>query len=189
MPKSQPKIYQLKITLCDSKPPIWRRVLITSDRVFADLHVVIQLAMGWENSHLHDFSIGHGSRIGDVEFDDGFGDEMLDETETRLDRIFTREKQKVTYTYDFGDSWEHIILLEKILPFDAKTPIPQCVKGKRACPPEDCGGIWGYEEFLAAISDPSHPDHEGMRDWIGDEFDPEAFDLDETNRLLRQYCR
>jgi hypothetical protein len=93
------------------------------------------------------------------------------------------------YEYDFGDSWEHKILLEKILPFDTKTALPVCIKGKRACPPEDCGGIWGYEELLEAISNPKHPDHENMLEWLGGEFDPEEFDLEEINGNLAEYCR
>ena len=189
MPKAKASIYQLKITLRDSKPPIWRRVLVASDMTFAELHNVIQLAMGWEHSHLHDFRAGRDILIGDVSMDEGFGPEILDETSVRLGSMLKKEKQRMTYTYDFGDNWEHEILLEKILPYSEKTSLPQCVKGKRACPPEDCGGVWGYEEFLEAISDRSHPDHEDMLEWIGGEFDPEAFDLDETNQLLREYCR
>ena len=93
------------------------------------------------------------------------------------------------YEYDFGDSWEHKILLEKIFPFDNKMALPVCIKGKRACPPEDCGGIWGYEEFLKTISDPKHPEYEDMLEWLGGEFDPEEFDLEGINGDLAEYCR
>ena len=189
MPKATPLIYQLKFTLRDSKPPIWRRVVACSDFTFADLHDLIQLAMGWMNSHLHEFRKGQNIVIGDPDLDEGFGQEILDESKIRLDSILKQEKQKILYMYDFGDGWEHDILLEKILPYNAQTPLPHCVKGKRACPPEDVGGVWGYEDFLEAIGDSWHPDHADMLDWIEGHFDPDAFDLDETNRLLRKHWR
>ena len=101
----------------------------------------------------------------------------------------TKEKEFLVYEYDFGDSWEHKILLEKILPYDSKIVLPVCLKGKRACPPEDCGGIWGYEELLVTISDSKHPDHEDMLEWLGGNFDPEEFDLEEINEDLAEYWK
>ena len=103
--------------------------------------------------------------------------------------MLKKEKDTLIYEYDFGDSWEHKILLEKILTDDGKTVLPVCIKGKRASPPEDCGGIWGYEELLETISNPKHPDHEEMLEWLGGEFDPEAFDLEQINKDLARYCR
>ena len=189
MPKSNVSIYQLKITLLESKPPIWRRVLVSSDVTFEELHVVIQIAMGWMGGHLHEFRMGRDISIGDPALDEGYGPQILDDRTTLLHNMLKREKQKLNYLYDFGDGWEHQVLLERILPYNDKTILPHCVKGKRACPPEDVGGVWGYEEFLDAINDSSHPDHEDMLDWIEGSFDPETFDLDETNRRLHRHWR
>jgi len=103
--------------------------------------------------------------------------------------LLKKEKDSLIYEYDFGDSWEHKIILEKILPYDASLKVPSCIKGKRACPPEDCGGIWGYQNLVEIIKDPSHPEHEEMLEWLGGEFDPEYFDMNETNRMLGKYYR
>jgi hypothetical protein len=110
---------------------------------------------------------------------------MQDERKFKLNQIAPREKHKFIYEYDFGDSWEHVILVEKILSPEPGATYPECVKGRRARPPEDVGGIWGYADFLEAIRDPTHPEHESYVEWIGGEFDPEAFDLDEVNAALR----
>ena len=179
-------IYQVKITLIGSKPPIWRTVLVPSDLRLGAFHDVIQVAMGWTESHLHQFI---ANKVFYGVPDDDFGMEIEDETKYKLSQLLKKEKDTLIYEYDFGDSWEHKILLEKILPFDTKTALPVCIKGKRACPPEDCGGIWGYEELLEAISNPKHPDHENMLEWLGGEFDPEEFDLEEINGNLAEYCR
>lgn len=176
-------IYQLKITLKDVRPPIWRRVQITSERTLGKLHQVIQEAMGWTNSHLHTFSIA-GVEYGQPMPEDDF--DVKNEQKVKLSQVITGEKFKFLYTYDMGDSWEHEILVEKVLPADAQVRYPVCLTGKRACPPEDCGGTWGYAEFLEAIRSPDHPDHEAMMEWIEGEFDSELFDLDAVNRLLRQ---
>jgi hypothetical protein len=103
----------------------------------------------------------------------------------RLQQVVSRVKDKLIYEYDFGDSWEHELLIEKILPPEAGKRYPVCLTGKRACPPEDCGGIWGYASFLEAIQDPQHPEHEEMVEWVGGKFNPEAFDLDEVNREIQ----
>jgi len=179
-------IYQVKITLIGSKPPIWRTVLVPSDLRLGAFHDVIQAVMGWTESHLHQFI---ANKIFYGVPDDDFGMEIEDESKYKLSQLLKMEKDSLIYEYDFGDSWEHKILLEKILPFDTKTALPVCIKGKRACPPEDCGGIWGYEELLEAISNPKHPDHENMLEWLGGEFDPEEFDLEEINGNLAEYCR
>ena len=187
MTTKQPRsIYQIKISLIGVKPPIWRTVLVSSDIGLGAFHDVIQVAMGWTNSHLHQFIANQGF-YGIP--DDDFELEMEDETKYKLSQLLKKEKDTITYEYDFGDSWEHKILLEKILPDDGKSVLPVCIKGKRACPPEDCGGIWGYEELLETISNPKHPDHEDMLEWLGGEFDPEEFDLEEVNGDLAKYCR
>jgi hypothetical protein len=179
-------IYQIKISLIGVKPPIWRTVLVPSNLGLAAFHEVIQHTMGWENYHLHQFvvnNIFYGIP------DDDFGMEIEDETKYKISHLLKKEKDTITYEYDFGDSWEHKILLEKILPYDSKTALPVCIKGKRACPPEDCGGIWGYEELLETISDAKHPEHESMLEWLGGEFDPEEFDLEQINKDLAEYYR
>jgi DNA invertase Pin-like site-specific DNA recombinase len=176
-------VYQLKITLKDFRPPIWRRVQVNSDITLGKLHQIIQASMGWTNSHLHGFSI-EGVEYGQPvpEFDL----EIKNEQRVKLSKVVTGEKKKFLYTYDMGDSWEHEILVEKVLPHDLLVRYPVCLTGKRACPPEDCGGVWGYAEFLEAIQQPDHPEHESMLEWVGSAFDPDAFILSEVNQLLRQ---
>ena len=181
--KQPPKeIYQIKVTLNGSKPPIWRRILVRSDVTLEHLHYILQAVMGWTNSHLHQFIVG-GIYFGEPHPD--YGDEMQDERRVRLNQITSREGFKFRYEYDFGDSWLHNLLVEKVLPPEPGQQVPVCIKGKRACPPEDVGGVWGYAEFLEAMRDPEHEDHEMYLEWIGGEFDPEEFDLEETNEILR----
>lgn len=175
-------IYQLKVTLRGSKPPIWRRIQVPADINLGKLHRILQVVMGWTDSHLHQFIVGH-SYYGEP--DPEMGPEIRDEKRIKLSQIVTGEKFKFTYEYDFGDSWEHEVLVEKILPPEPGGRYPICLKGARACPPEDVGGVWGYDSFLEAIGNPNHPEHEDMLEWVGDEFDPEAFDLDEVNETLR----
>ena len=176
-------IYQLKITLKDFRPPIWRRVQVKSNITLGKLHQIIQASMGWTNSHLHGFSIGgveYGEPLPELEL------EIKNEQKVKLSKVVTGEKQKFFYTYDMGDSWEHEILVEKVLPHDPLVCYPVCITGKRACPPEDCGGVWGYADFLEAITQPDHPEHESMLEWVGGAFDPDAFILSEVNQLLQQ---
>ncbi len=174
-------VYQLKITLDGIKPPIWRQILISSHIDLEQLHDVIQEAMGWDDDHLHQFVSG---RTGYGLPDDDFGIETEDEKKYKVSQILKKEKDKLMYEYDFGDSWEHSVVLEKILSADAEYKLPRCIKGKRACPPEDCGGIWGYKELLDIIQDPSHSEYQETIAWLGEEFDPERFDIDEVNREL-----
>jgi hypothetical protein len=174
-------LYQLKITLRGSKPPIWRRVQVPGKFTLAQLHEVIQAAMGWYNAHLYQFEIGSEFYSNPAfQLEDSRSDRTL-----ALTRLIPGEKFKFHYAYDMGDYWEHAILVEKVLSADPKTQYPLCLKGKRACPPEDCGGIWGYGSFLETITDPNHPDHEDMLEWVGGSFDPEAFDLAAVNDRLQ----
>jgi len=176
-------VYQLKITLKDFRPPIWRRVQVKSDITLGKLHKIIQASMGWTNSHLHGFSIGgveYGQPVPELNL------EIKNEQRVKLSKFVTEEKRKFFYTYDMGDSWEHEILVEKVLPHDPLVRYPVCITGKRACPPEDCGGVWGYADFLEAIQQPDHPEHESMLEWVGGAFDPDAFILSEVNQLLQQ---
>ena len=184
--KSLRSIYQLKITLKGFRPPIWRRFLVASKVSLEDVHDILQIVMGWTDSHMHEFSMG-SDRYGVPDVD--FPSDIQDEAKYRLDQVLKKEKDKLNYTYDFGDGWEHEVVLEKILPFETGIALPVCLEGSRACPPEDIGGIGGYAMFLDAISDPEHPEHESMLEWIAEDidgdFDPEYFDLAEVNNLLQ----
>jgi Plasmid pRiA4b ORF-3-like protein len=173
-------IYQLKVTLEDSKPPIWRRLLVPASLNLGDLHQILQVAMGWTDSHLHQFIVGEKT----YGMPDPDTDWTLDEDRVKLAQIVSGEKFRFRYEYDFGDSWLHLILVEKILPAEPGKPYPICVKGKGNCPPEDCGGIWGFYDFVEAMANPKHPEHENLKEWYGDDFDPEAFDIDDVNRIL-----
>jgi hypothetical protein len=178
-------IYQMKVTLKHSKPPIWRRIQVPGGINLAKLHHILQIVMGWEDYHLHQFIVD-GEYYGEPHPDyDMWGPEMRDERRVKLYQIGPEAGLKFVYEYDFGDSWEHELLVEKILPPEPGGHYPRCLKGKRACPPEDVGGVWGYDSFLEAIRDPDHPDHEDMLEWVGGEFDPEFFDLDEINDELK----
>ena len=177
------KIYQFKITLKGIRPPIWRRFQVKSHIRFLDLHRIIQKVMGWENAHLHQFSVdGYHLTDGITLKESGYGEG--DVAKTWLDSLVEEEGQKFVYTYDFGDSWEHQLVLEKVLEPEAGATYPRCLKGKGACPPEDCGGVWGYQELLEVLQDPENPEHEEMLDWLGGEFDPEEFDLEGVNQML-----
>ncbi len=188
MPAAAPElapIYQLKITLRYIRPPIWRRVQVPSDITLAKLHRLIQVVMGWTDSHLHYFEAGgvtYGLPDPDVDYDL----DVKDSRRVRLAKVAPEEKAKMVYEYDFGDSWMHDILVEKILPPDPDVRLPICLKGRRACPPEDCGGPWGYVRFLEIIHDPEDPEYEEMREWYGGDFDAEAFDAAEINRELQE---
>jgi len=181
-PKSNNQIYQLKITLLNSDPPIWRRVLVPDSITLNKLHQIIQLAMGWMNSHLHQFII-EGDYYGIPGPDDW--EPVIDERRSHLSQIAPVENYKFFYEYDFGDSWEHEIIVEKIQPPEAGVNYPACIKGERACPPEDVGGVWGYEEFLKAINDPNHDEHDDYLEWCDGEFDPEEFNLEKVNHMLQ----
>ena len=182
MKKKYDQVYQFKITLKGTKPPIWRRILVPETYTFWDLHVAIQDAMGWDDYHLHEFTLlspktGRKVKIGIPSDEDvDYGWEVLAEWNQKIAHYFSSENSKADYVYDFGDGWEHSIKLEKILPRETGVAYPRCIGGKRACPPEDCGGIGGYAEFLEAIGDPANELHEDMLDWVGGCFDPDDFD-------------
>ena len=179
------EIYQLKVTLLGTNPPIWRRLLVHADLTLAQLHDVLQSAMGWEDGHMHEFRIG-GRHFGRPDPEDRLmGMPSVENERTALlSSVLGRLGAKAIYTYDMGDSWEHGIVLEKRLPSDPNTTYPVCTDGQLACPPEDCGGIPGFYDLVEAISDPHHERHEEMLDWIGDDFDPQTFSVDKVNRLL-----
>jgi hypothetical protein len=174
-------IYQLKVTLEQIKPAIWRRLHVPSDITLSKLHSVLQDALGWTNSHLHQFVVGE-RRIGMKGIDD-FSEDVEDEKRVKLDQI-AGAKSRFVYEYDFGDGWEHQILVEKALPAVDGVRYPTCIDGKRACPPEDCGGVGGYARLLEIIADPKHEEHAEMLEWLGRPFDPESFDIMEANDLI-----
>lgn len=168
-------VYQLKISLLDTDPPVWRRVLVKSNTSLEKLHDIIQDSMGWEDCHLHAFDINRVS----------YGPEEENDESIVLSDLIEKEKQKFQYTYDFGDSWEHKIVVEKILPIEKGKKYPICIDGENACPPEDCGGLPGYYSLLEAIEDPKNPEHEEMLEWIGTDFNPSSFNLKEINKRLK----
>jgi hypothetical protein len=183
-------LYQLKLTLRRSKPPIWRRVVVRADMTLDRLHNVIQIAMGWTDSHLHQFVAGSGfarTTYGrpDPEFAD-MGSETLNEKRFTVADLAPAARRKFSYEYDFGDSWEHEVVVEKVLPPDPALKHPACLAGANACPPEDCGGLWGYYNLLEILADPKHPEHEEMKEWIGGGCDPPEFDLDVVNAALKR---
>ena len=178
-------IYQFKVTLKASHPPIWRRIQVP-DCTLGELHQVLQVVMGWNDSHLHQFII-RGEYYGPLDPEDmEWGMEKRDEEEISISQVAkTGQKVRFTYEYDFGDGWQHEIVLEKTLEPEPKVKYPRCIEGKRACPPEDCGGPWGYSDYLAAIADPMHEQHEEMLEWRGP-FDPEAFDAKKATKEMRR---
>ncbi|GFO96830.1 plasmid priA4b ORF-3 family protein [groundwater metagenome] len=184
MKKKFDQAYQFKITLKGIKPPVWRRIQVPETYTFWDLHVAIQDVMGWLDYHLHEFEImdpSTGSKVNIGLPDDEFGRKVLVGWNQKIADYFSMENPRADYVYDFGDNWEHKIKLEKILPREKNVDYPVCIKGKRACPPEDVGGIWGYEDFLEIIKNPDHEEYEEMLEWAGGEFDPEHFDCGEVS--------
>lgn len=173
-------IYQLKVMLRHSQPLIWRRIQVEGDTTLGELHDVLQIVMGWENDHLHAFRVGRTSYgIPDPEFSTDVQDEdmvFLDEVAAKGDTFI--------YEYDFGDGWEHEIKVEKILSAEPEVNYPVCLSGERACPPEDCGGVYGYQRLLEILGNPEHEEYADMAEWIGDEFDPETLDIDAINAEL-----
>jgi hypothetical protein len=171
-------IYRLKVTLRGIRPAIWRRIETSADTSLFDLHRTLQAAMGWTDSHLHQVS-HRGTYYGppDREFDMP----MVSERRTRLADLLERPKDRLGYEYDFGDGWEHDVVLEAVDEAQPALRYPRVIAGKRACPPEDVGGSGGYAEFVKAITDASHEEHASMLAWIGGRFDPEHFDLIAAN--------
>jgi hypothetical protein len=185
------EVFTLKVTLKGVQPPVWRRLLVPATCTLAKLHKAIQSSFGWEDCHLHLFLI-RGEEFGspDAEENDGASSERA-----TLKKLDLRAKEKFRYEYDFGDCWEHDVTVEDrhvaVLP--PKEPI--CIDGKGACPPEDCGGAWGYQDMLATLRDPSDPRYKEIKEWLDtDHWDAAAFDLDEVNdrmnkALARQWPR
>jgi len=187
--KRNVSIYELKVVLLGAKPLIWRRLRVPGAANLGWLHAVIQVAMGWTNSHLHQFLTSDARYVDPRQNEDMLlGDEPdRDEAKAKLMEIAPHEGDQFGYEYDFGDSWEHEITVEKILPNEADAATTAlCIDGDRACPPENCGGIEGYAELLKTLKNPKHPEHNTMKEWLGRPFDAEAFDVAKTNLWLRK---
>ena len=186
--------HQLKVTLKTVRPPVWRSIAVRSDTALSDLADVLEAAMGWLGGHLHSFDAG-GTTYQRLDLLDhgGFGPPVVDERNVTLVDILAEPKAKLRWDYDFGDGWEHDVLVESIDPVQPGVDYPICITGRRACPPDDCGGPWGYQDLLAALADPDHEDHEELSEWAPPGFDPGAFDAAEAtadmhvSRLLEDW--
>ena len=180
-------VYQLKISLDRTKPSIWRRFFVEEGMSFHKLHLIIQEVMGWENYHLYDFNINQ-SRITlpDSDWDDP--EKIMDSKKTKVKDLVL--KQKFFYTYDFGDCWEHTILVEKILPKEQDKMYPHCVGGELSCPPEDCGSTFGYYRLLEIRADKKHPEYKHLiKEWLGEDYDPNKLDIEDINNRLLKYMK
>ncbi|HII14987.1 MAG TPA: plasmid pRiA4b ORF-3 family protein [Nanoarchaeota archaeon] len=176
-------ILQLKIEIMDLQPLAWRRFLIDDKITFHQLHKVIQEVMGWNDYHLYKFNLNEDEEIGIPDPDDEVV--VKDSRKLKVKSVLNAVKQKIVYTYDFGDNWEHLITVEKILENAEKAPV--CIEGERACPPEDAGGTCGYEELLKIRKNKKHPDYkEYIVEWLGEDFDTEKFDIEAVNRRLKR---
>jgi hypothetical protein len=186
--QSKDAVYQFKITLLESQPMIWRRIQV-QDCTLDKLHEHIQTAMGWTNSHLHQFRIGEQRYADPMLMEEDFEEfGYHDSTTTMLSDILpkTGKRFRFQYEYDFGDSWHHEVLFEGVVQADSKVKYPLCLEGERACPPEDCGGIWGYPDFVEAIQNPDHERHEELLKWVGGSFDPEEFNSGKATKAMRK---
>jgi len=177
--KQHARVYQFKVSLKDIIPIIWRRIQVPEKYTFWDLHVAIQDAMGWLDYHLHEFRILNPmtclkESIGIPDYQ-AEGPTMLPSWEVMIADYFVHDNTVAEYEYDFGDGWQHLLILENIVPKEQGKRYPLCMAGEQACPPEDCGGPPGYEEFLKAIRDADHEEHESLLRWIGGSFSPVKF--------------
>ncbi len=180
-------VHRMKVTLLGTDPPIWRRLPAPSSTTLGQLHHVLQEVMGWEDCHLHEFAIG-ASRYGPrgQTLDSGWERPPKNEAAARLYSVAPLGT-RFMYEYDFGDGWRHEVVVEQVDKVPADEPGadgPVCLSGQRACPPEDCGGVWGYEHLLEVVADPAHEEHADMLEWVGDSHDPEQFDPVDVNRQL-----
>ena len=159
--------------------------MVSPDTLLSDLHKIIQTTMGWENMHLHQFM--KDTTFYTMKTADGFDDDPydVDSSKIKISGLLKKAKDKMVYTYDFGDSWQHDIILEKIDPEGDNKNTPLCLTGKNNCPPEDCGGVWGYANMLAVANNPGHEEYEMVSGWFGEGFDPEYFDKEEINKRLK----
>ena len=178
--------YQLRVILRGLRPPVWRVLQVASNTRLSDFNIVLQLAMGWSNIHLHQFEqddLSYGVP------DPYAPADTRRESDFCLDQLLREPGDSLRYRYDLGGGWVHTVRLEKVLPFNDRISLPLCLRGRRACPLEDVGGLPGYKAFLSTFSDPGHPGHAELLAWIEDQFDPEHFEVSEANDALGEYCR
>jgi hypothetical protein len=187
---NSPAAYVLRANIKETNPPIWRELSVPADYTLGDLHGILQIAFGWGNDHMHAFtvkSVEYG--MTDLGFDDmGAMEDTIDEDSVCLYDLKLRRKQKFSYLYDFGDSWEHEIVVSDIIPAgDEERDLakPRCLGGERAGPPEDVGGVWGYERMLEIAKDPGHEEYKEIHEWIGN-IDPEYIDIAGINANLKR---
>lgn len=187
-------VFELKITLRGIRPPIWRRIRVGGHHTLAEFHEILQEVIGWTSTHLHQFEIA-GRYFVPMSVEDEELDIEGDESAITLAEALRLAGKNFRYDYDFGDGWEHTIQVEKVLPAEVQPPVPVCLAGARRCPPEDCGGPYGYQELLEALRDPSNPQHTEMREWVTDlygseaRFNPEAFSIETVNESLQQLAK
>ena len=186
--RSQPGTHsalRLRIQLNEVDPVVWRRLLVPGRVRLAKLGQMLLAAMGWNNSHLHAFRVGDTSYGMQDDDDDDFPDDEIDEQSVTVLQAL-RELQPFTFDYDFGDGWEHDVVIEELIHSDAGLKFAVCLDGERACPPDDVGGPGGYVAFLEAIADPDHEDHDNFLEWVGGSFNPGEFDVANANALLQK---
>jgi hypothetical protein len=182
-------VHRLKVTLRHVKPPVWRRIEVRSTTKLSDFAAMLEGVVGWHGGHLHLFETRDRREFGvpDPDFDPDFdlGPPMEDEARHRVVDVLPTAGAKLRFDYDFGDGWEHDVVAEAIVPATSGIEYPRCIGGKRACPPEDCGGPSGYANLLEALADPGHERHADVTEWLGDEFDPDDFDAEEMTEAMR----
>jgi hypothetical protein len=174
---------QLRIELKRVEPLVWRRIVVPENITLPKLHVALQWAMGWTNSHLHEYEIAR-QRYGIIDPDWPDDEPLIDERRVRLKPLLESGLRRFNYLYDFGDHWEHVITVEDLIMPTPGLPPVRCTAGENACPPEDVGSAGGYAEFLEILKDPNHEEHASMLEWAGGSFDPTAFSLDDVNERL-----
>lgn len=181
---SEESVYELEVTLVGVKPKIFRRFSVPGTITLSQLSQAIQGAMGWYGGHLYEFVV-EGEIYGDPTPDLP----MKDANRARLERLISRSRVAFRYIYDYGDDWQHQVTVKKIRPLQSGETVPNLIGGSRACPPEDVGGIWGYEDFLRVLADPTDAEYENMMDWIGGPWDPEEFNREQSQRRLMAVAR
>jgi hypothetical protein len=182
------QVITLRVALEKTSPPIWRRIQLTEDMTLNDLHYAIQGAFGWDDSHLHMFTIkGRGQYSSRrASWDGDFEADTDDSHKVSLGALVKEQVKKFRYIYDFGDSWTHEVKIEKVEMMAEKLKSPRCIDGALCGPPEDCGGIYGFFNFKEIMADRKHPEYKDMKDWYGKTFDPKKFNVAEANKNIRQ---
>ena len=179
-------IIQLRVFIHELKPVIWRRLRVEKETTLFELHHIIQIAFGWQNYHLFEFE-HHGFIFGEINAVVPEANEnLIDSRTTSLESLFVDTRELLRYTYDFGDNWLHYVVVERFIPREKNGVYPYCMSGKNACPPEDCGGIKGYDNLLKALTNKQHPEYQEYKNWVGKGFSPDKFELEKVNNQLLQ---